>query len=127
MQPVNPFKNICFWPWWYFYIHSINHPNFFTTSSLSLLVARHRFTLQTQAGKGGSDSLIIGSGESADENACFSLSFPSVSMGFEAASEVRAKLQLLRHYCSTWLSTLFNNSAVFKGDILKKQMLYARV
>lgn len=42
----------------------------------------------TKAGKGGSDSLIIGSGESADENACFSLTFPSVSMGFEAASEV---------------------------------------
>eukprot|EP00752_Nemacystus_decipiens_P005530 g5002.t1 len=41
-----------------------------------------------QAGKGGSDSLIIGSGESADENACFSLTFPSVSMGFEAASEL---------------------------------------
>eukprot|EP00903_Cladosiphon_okamuranus_P007953 g7677.t2 len=41
-----------------------------------------------QAGKGGSDSLIIGSGESADENACFSLTFPKVSIGFEAASEL---------------------------------------
>ncbi|CAM9433186.1 unnamed protein product [Ectocarpus sp. 6 AP-2014] len=41
-----------------------------------------------QAGKGGSDSLIIGSGESAPEDSCFSLCFPSVSMGFEAASEL---------------------------------------
>ncbi|CAB1111825.1 unnamed protein product [Ectocarpus sp. CCAP 1310/34] len=38
--------------------------------------------------QGGSDSLIIGSGESAPEDSCFSLCFPSVSMGFEAASEL---------------------------------------
>lgn len=49
---------------------------------------------KTKAGKGGSDSLIIGSGERADEDTCFSLSFPGVSMGFEAASEVRVNVFL---------------------------------
>lgn len=43
----------------------------------------------TKAGKGGANSLIIGSGETADEDMCFSLTFPTVSMGFEAASQVR--------------------------------------
>ncbi|CAN0236572.1 unnamed protein product [Scytosiphon promiscuus] len=52
----------------------------------------HKLKLATatsvQAGKGGSDSLIIGSGEKADEDTCFSLSFPGISMGFQAASEL---------------------------------------
>lgn len=47
------------------------------------------FILYTKAGKGGANSLIIGSGETADEDMCFSLTFPTVSMGFEAASQVR--------------------------------------
>ncbi|CAM9726212.1 unnamed protein product, partial [Pylaiella littoralis] len=44
--------------------------------------------IRVEAGKGGANSLIIGSGEAADEDVCFSLTFPYVSMGFEATSQL---------------------------------------